>query len=425
MQFYIIVITCTYILLSFTEAGAQDTTLSALQRRIDSLEAKVQRIERRSVRESPAVRTQTRSNLEADRYGGFVVADIFNTKLTVGGFVQGDFMYDFREMGSKYSFIPSTIPVNNRSKGNLAFSPLQTRITIKSQSATGIGELNTLFEFDLFNSNGSPSPHLRHAWGQLGRWGAGQYWSAFMDIDVFPNTLDYQGPNAMVFVRQVQLRYTQPLSKKSSLAFTIEKPGSDVAFASDSGFVTRSLFPDVVAQYRSNFTAASHIQLAVLLHPVSYDDHLGKHQRNIGWGANLTGTFEVNSRIKDNFVYQLTYGQGIARYFNDISGLGYDAVMKNRGDVETLPVYAAMGFYDHWWSDQWSTSLGWAYLRADNKAYQPGNAFKYSNYGVINLLFYPSPFVKVGLEYLYGSIGTKDNSTGNTHRLQFSMMYKF
>ena len=40
-----------------------------------------------------------------------------------------------------------------------------------------------------------------------GRLGAGQTWSPFMDPDVFPNSIEYWGPNGMVFFRNVQFRW--------------------------------------------------------------------------------------------------------------------------------------------------------------------------------------------------------------------------
>lgn len=409
----------------YAQAVQAQNVNDSLIRRIDSLEAKMARIERRIGHPEPQRRTQTRSSLESGRYGGFVVADVFNTKLTIGGFVQGDFIYDIKQPGAKDAFTPSFIPISNEDKGQLTFSPRQTRFTIASASETRLGQLTTILELDLFNSNGTAVPRLRHAWGQLGKWGGGQYWSTFMDIDVFPNILDYQGPNAMVLVRQVQLRFTQPLNKKSTLALSVENPGSDTRFPVDSGLNSRALFPDVVAQYRYNFSSASHIQLAGLFHPVTYDNYIRREKTNIGWGFNLTGVVEVSAKAKDNVVCQATYGQGIARYFNDLGGQGYDAATKNRTEAENIPVLALMGFYDHWWSDKLSTTIGYGYLKLDNKSYQPGIDFKSTQYGVVNLLYYPSAFVKVGIEYLYGKRITIDNQYGDNSRLQFSTMYKF
>ena len=85
----------------------------------------------------------------------------------------------------------------------------QSRFGVKTDTPTDMGNLHTIFEFELFGVGadaGQTTFRLRHAYGQLGKFGAGQTWSPFMDIGVFPNSLEYWGPNGMVFFRNVQLR---------------------------------------------------------------------------------------------------------------------------------------------------------------------------------------------------------------------------
>ena len=51
-----------------------------------------------------------------------------------------------------------------------------------------------------------------------------------MDIDVFPNTVEYWGPAGMVFFRNVQFRY-MPIQGDTRLTFALERPGA----SSDQG----------------------------------------------------------------------------------------------------------------------------------------------------------------------------------------------
>ncbi len=74
----------------------------------------------------------------------------------------------------------------------------QTRFGVRTSSPTSMGELKTQFEFELFGTgvdSGQTTFRLRHAYGELGQFGAGQTWSPFMDPDVFPNSLEYLGPD--------------------------------------------------------------------------------------------------------------------------------------------------------------------------------------------------------------------------------------
>lgn len=55
------------------------------------------------------------------------------------------------------------------------------------------GRIRAQVEFDFYGvgpDEGQTSIRLRHAWGELGMWGAGQTNSVFMDVDVFPNVID-------------------------------------------------------------------------------------------------------------------------------------------------------------------------------------------------------------------------------------------
>jgi len=56
---------------------------------------------------------------------------------------------------------------------------------------------------------------------------AGQTNSLFMDIDVFPNTIDYWAVG-MVFYRNVQIRWTPYKTDQSHFAIAIERPSNDI-----------------------------------------------------------------------------------------------------------------------------------------------------------------------------------------------------
>ena len=84
-----------------------------------------------------------------------------------------------------------------------------------------------MFEFELFGTGvdaGQTTFRLRHAYGELGHFGAGQTWSPFMDPDVFPNSIEYWGPNGMVFFRNVQARW-MPLMGQTAVDPCRRAPG--------------------------------------------------------------------------------------------------------------------------------------------------------------------------------------------------------
>ncbi len=104
----------------------------------------------------------------------------------------------------------------------------QTRFGVRSSTPTDYGDLKTQFEFELFGTGvdeGQTTFRLRHAYGELGAFLAGQTWSPFMDPDVFPNSLEYWGPTGMVFFRNVQLRWT-PKQGEHTVMLALERPGA-------------------------------------------------------------------------------------------------------------------------------------------------------------------------------------------------------
>jgi hypothetical protein len=285
---------------------------------------------------------------------------------------------------------------------------------------------------------GQTTFRLRHAWGELGVIGAGQTWSVFMDPDVFPNSLEYWGPNGMVFFRNVQLRY-MPINKGNhQLYFALERPGA----TGDTGQITgrvelsgvqgRFPAPDLSAHVRWGGERA-YLQISGIGRYIAWDDlkrsvtsDLGGH--TWGWGVSASTNVPVGS--KDLIKLEATYGHGIENYMNDAPA---DVAAKVNGtNIRTpftgapLPVLAMLSFYDHYWSERFSSSLGYSYLRIDNFPLQLASEFHKGQYGLANLLYYPVKNVMMGGEFQWGQRNNfLDGFSFDDYKLQFSFKYNF
>lgn len=378
-----------------------------------------------------------------------------NRSFEIYGFAQADYIQDFNRVDPawKATLRPSKIPTTDGAfgdDGQSIISVRQSRFGVQGSHEIAGRTLYAKFEFDLYGTGddaGQTTFRLRHVYGSWGPLLAGQTNSVFMDIDTFPNTVDYWGPNGMVFVRNPQVRLTFG-EGATKFAIAIEKPGNDIdvgnirVVSPELGDAIRNSekLPDLTANVR--YTGDwGHVQLAGLLRKVSYDtvgtpDNEPKNSK-LGWGLNATGNLKTWG--KDVLHLGVVYGEGIASYMNDGgTDLGPKAVPgvqppiaggpllppgSLRGDV--VPLLGVMAYYDHYWNDQWSSSIGWSIVDVDNTSFQSPDAFNSAQYASANLLWAPDSRILMGAELLWGNRKDFNGNKGDDTRIQFSFKYSF
>jgi len=302
-----------------------------------------------------------------------------------------------------------------------------------------MGELKTTFEFELFGTGvdaGQTTFRLRHAYGELGHFGAGQTWSPFMDVDVFPNSLEYWGPTGMVFFRNIQFRW-MPIQGDSRMTIAIERPGA----SADQGdyadrievqdVVGRFPLPDLSAEYRVG-RPWGYVELAGIVRYMEWDDTnpLSPDLSGdaLGWGLNLSSNikFGGNSTLR----LQAVYGEGIQNYMNDApADLG---IQNNPGNVEqpfegvTLPVLGIVAFLDHTWNSKWTSTIGYSMCDIDNSNGQSADAYSKGDYALVNALYTPVPNLMLGPELQWDKrTNFEDGWDIDNMAVQFSAKYSF
>jgi hypothetical protein len=127
---------------------------------------------------------------------------------------------------------------------------------------------------------------------------------------------------------------------------------------------------------------------------------------------------------RDQFHFYGSYGQGMARYVENLNGLGLDLDLNNqRTDLKALPVIAGYGAYKRYWAQRVRSTVTFGYDRVQNTVPQPEKAFSKSYYMSGNLLFNPIGSLDMGVEFLHGWQVMKDDSKGNANRIQLSFKY--
>jgi hypothetical protein len=326
-------------------------------------------------------------------------------------------------------------------KDNSTFAGVrQSRLGFKSSTPTDLGDLKTIFEFELFGTGvdaGQTTFRLRHAWGELGTFGAGQYWSPFTDPDAFPNSLEYWGPTGLAWYRNVQVRWTPVSDEHKSFMVALERPGAsgDQGVYADrielTGIKARFPVPDFSAAYKMS-GKSGYLRVAGQLRYIKWDDTIDDafdlSGSATGWGLNVSSN--VNFGKSDVLRAAFVFGEGIQNSMNDspvdigIVAQPGNAVTPVTG--EPIPITAISLFLDHSWNENTTTAVGYSMQDNDNTAGQAPNAFHVGHYVLGNVLYSPVKNAMVGAEFQWGR---RENNSDGFHsdgvKLQFSFKYNF
>ncbi len=354
--------------------------------------------------------------------------------MDIYGFIMMDMGYNANQIDPNWFDVvrPTKLPSYKDQygpDGNFYFSVRQTRLGFKNYFETPMGVLKTHFEFEMFGTGadaGQTTIRLRHAYAELGKFGAGQTWSPFMDIDIFPNTVEYWGPTGMVFYRNVQFRY-MPIQGDTRMTFALERPGASgdqgvyLGVTELQGVKPHYPLPDFSFEYRqaANF---GYVEIAGIARNIQWKD-LTNNVLNggaFGWGLNLSSNVKIGQ--KSVFKGQVVYGEGIENYMNDATA---DVAIKDQKGVP-LPLIGIVAFLDHTWNEKFTSSAGYSMIDITNTNGQLASAFKKGQYIIANLMYHPVPNAMMGAELQYGDRQNySDGWSTSITKLQFSFKYNF
>ena len=366
--------------------------------------------------------------------------------LEIYGFGQADAIAQFKQNNPDWydTNRPSRLPnVANQfgNDGRFYLSARQSRLGVKGEVPTANGPVKGQFEIDMFGVGrdaGQTTIRLRHAWGQWKKVGAGQTNSQFMDVDVFPNVLDYWGPNGMLFFRNVQVFYEPFNDGTSNARIAVEAPGAsgDAGVLSDrvelQNVKPRFPSPDFTGHYRYG-KKWGYVQVGGALRYIAYDDLLTADKFDLngsvwGWGISVSSNLKVSPN--DTLRLQVVEGAGVENYFNDAP---VDVAIKSNLPNTVTPVvgealqdFGLVVYLDHNWNAKYSSAIGYSRVDITNSNGQSANAYKNGQYISGNLLVTPAKNVMMGGEFQYAH--RENNSDGfsvNDVRLQFSFKYSF
>jgi hypothetical protein len=365
--------------------------------------------------------------------------------MEIYGFTEADPIADLKQNDPEWfdTNRPTKLPASANEfgqDGRFYFSPRHSRFGVKATLPASSGEVHTTFEFDLVGVGrkaGQTAFRLRHAWGQWKKIGAGHTFSQFMDPDVYPNRLDFWGPNGMTTTRTPQVFWQPYQEGESNLRIAAENPGATAdgeAFATHialSNVAVHLPMPDITKHYRQA-ESWGYVQLGGTIRYIGYDDlpndvfDLGGHVW--GWGVSVSSNVRPDSN--DVFRLQAVYGHGIE---NDINDAPIDVGPQFNPGIpltpivgEALPVLGIVAYFDHSWTDTWSTTAGYSRVDVSNSNAQVPAAFHIGQYATANLRYTPLPNVLIGGEFQWARrTNFSDGFSVNDFRVEFSFKYSF
>jgi hypothetical protein len=405
-----------------------------------ALEARLKRIEE----ESEKVPELPPDVVSAGDFPGSIRIPRTDAAIKFGGRIRTAAVFTMAPLGSDDRFVTNTIPVEATDEAatqgkRTVFSANTSRFNFEMRTPTGAGQLRTFIEGDFFGSNGSDSRtnfRLRHAFAQFHGLIVGQTWSTFSDPAADHQDMDFEGINGENVIRQAQIRYTWQVRPNLSVAGALETPEVSI-----TGGLGVNQIPDLVGRTIWSFRETGHLQAAIVLRQIRGEPDLPATgvRSAFAWGASLSGVVPFHHfKLNDRFIFQLNFGEGNARYINDLNSLGgqgqgQDAVFDpTAGELKPLPAVGLYVDYEHQWKE-WAaartmklrSSLIWSFVTVNNLDFQPGDAYKTTNRYSINLVFSPTPRIDCGVEYVYGTRENFDGLIGSADQLQVVGIFRF
>ncbi len=313
----------------------------------------------------------------------------------------------------------------------------QSRINFDARSNTEYGTVRAFIEGDFYGTGGnetisnSSALRLRHAFVQFGNLLAGQTWSTFMGLSGLADTLDFGGPGAVTFIRQAQLRWTQPLGNGVSLSVAIENPESmDVRTAALTTLVNDEL-PDFVARLNVNQSWGS-VQLAGVVRELRASFVSGTAadaSDDIGWAVSLSGRINVPvANGNDNIRFYGIYGDGGARYHFDgarmaLANAGTEGQRERNALGAPIESWGVSLSYQHFWADNLRSSIVGSYSEIDNNT--AALSADQATAAYLNLIWSPIPRVDMGVELMWTEQELLNGVSADMTRLQFAIRRSF
>lgn len=365
--------------------------------------------------------------IPADEFPGALRIPGSDAALRIGGLVRVNWVstYDPLLVDDRFqtSAIPVATPTQAEQGGRVDVIASPSRFNFDLRTPTGVGHMRAFIEADFAGE--SNTVRLRHAYGQWRRIVFGQTWSTFSDPEAEPDGIDFEGLNAIVLFRQPQARLSFPAGERVRIALALENPEPDL-----TGATSINQVPDLVARMRWEPRLGGHVQVAALARQLRGQpmDNTEDIVAAGAYGLNVSGRLPFPFwHERDQLLFQGNGGRGIGRYISDLRSLGgQDGVFDSEAhELHPLDVYSGYIGYEHWWAEQFRSSVSFGIVGVTNLDVQPDDALRRTRRSSINFMWSPIPRLDLVTEFLWGTRTNKDGRRGFAAQTQIGSTFRF
>jgi hypothetical protein len=454
------------VMCAMASAGLADTDIAALKTRIGAVRKRLETLEKnQNLCYQSADRPEwcqndvdqaIKTHLKAAK-PGYIHLEGLNTDFKPVAFMKVNYIHSRKASSTAIAYecvFAPLVPVQgtfaHRRRGESHFTARQSMLGFETLTALPESILETKFDADFFGYTDVGTEQitnhyyhrLRHAYVKW-TWGRvaflfGQIDNTFRDLDVAPETADFEGPAGMASFRQPEAQMIIDLNAQQKLWVTLgnsesnytETDGVTAAKRNTlNGMVTTTGFgldewPDLILKWRYEGNWG-HVCVRGLSVQHRVRTHL-YNARQHGWGAGVSGHLKV--RDHDKLMLSYNDGVGIGRY--NIEAFGQAAVFNTvTKDFSPIRSQGYMAAYQWHWTSELRSNIAWGRTRI----YNPGVLRRLVNQEVnrdlrtwhVNMFWTPLKGLDLGLEFSQANRKIEDTRRGRGDRYEAVVKYTF
>ena len=386
-----------------------------------------------------------------------------------------------------------TFNQHSRGGGVFEMTARESRLNVQTKTPTAWGPADTFLEFDFYGCNGFSCsganhasntivPRLRHAYGTLGPWLAGQTWVPVFDLQAHPDTIDFGGQMGQFgYARAPQLRYTwqgpygfngigalvspatdvySPLGSFQTDTTTTAGAGNPASFEGINPTTSKAPDINLVAGINQPW---GHVRLNFIAQQSELQDGAFVSKSYVGYGGGFSGNVRPGwfGWAKDGFGFEAFAGSGLGKYSDGTTGGGAEALATNFGAAPgtllnkcgygsvaggaaavtptcelfiragTVTQYGGQVNYAHYWLPNVRSTITYGFQGSDIPSVLIGaaQADLSVNHSLqaagVNLIWSPVAFIDIGIEYWWAQRETVGHMRGDENLIETEFKVSF